>query len=59
MEAKSVPALVEYRQMESSLVVAERVVDVVPAGYSLDGEPLKISGGVVSMVKELIASQLL
>ena len=49
----------EYRQIESSLVVAERVVDVVPDDNSLDGEPLKISGGVVSMVKELIASQLL
>ena len=48
IEAYEVPAEVEYLHVTFSLVVTDMVVWVVPADRMPEGEPLEITGGVVS-----------
>ncbi len=54
IDAKVVPAVVEYAQVAFSLVVTEIVVLVVPVGSVPVGAVTVITGGVVSMGAETV-----
>ena len=49
MELWAVPDVVSYLQAAVSLVVIDRVVEVVPDDNEPDGAPFDITGGVVSV----------